>query len=432
MREGWTKEKIGDCCKVLSSKRIFAKDYVQAGVPFYRSKEIIHKALNQFTGDELYITKGRFEEIKKKFGAPVKGDLLISSVGNRSGIAYKVREEYDFYFKDGNLIWLKDFSEKLSSDYLEYFLKSVLGQGLIANMMIGAAQKALTIDGIKKIKISLPPLPTQRKIATILSAYDDLIENNIKRIKLLEEKAQLTYEEWFVRMKFPGHETVVIDAETGLPEGWKKGKLSELIDYQSGFAYKSARFTSEGFPVIKIKNIGNNTIDTSNTNFIDEVYAIQTDKFRLKAGDLLIAMTGATVGKVGVVPITKVPCYLNQRVGRFLKFGNIDNTSFVNCFFSVGGGLNHVLNIAGGAAQPNISAKQILAIDSITPPASILEKFSELAITGVKENLNLQNQIQLLKEARDILLPRLMTGMIDVEKIDVEKIEVDTLTPNLS
>ncbi len=312
---------------------------------------------------------------------------------------------------------------KALPQFIRYYLTSPSIRAYINQLNGQAAQPNINLTQLGGLKIPLPSLLIQKKIAAILGAYDDLIENNLKRIKLLEEKAQLTYEEWFVRMKFPGHETTSIDKETGLPEGWRKGKLAELIGYQSGFAYKSAKFTDEGFPVIKIKNIDNNTIDTSNTNFIDKEYALQTDKFKLNEGDLLIAMTGATVGKVGIVPITKAPCYLNQRVGRFLKIGKVDNTSFVNNFFSIGGGLNHVLNIAGGAAQPNISAKQILSIDSIIPQFEILERFSVMAISSTKENLNLQKQNQLLKEARDILLPRLMTGMIDVEQLNLETLQ---------
>lgn len=291
-------------------------------------------------------------------------------------------------------------------------------QRQIKKISQGAAQDNLSLEKLRTIKLLIPPLPTQRKIAGILSGYDDLIENNLKRIKLLEEKAQLTYEEWFVRMKFPGHETTPINEETGLPEGWVFGTLSELINYQSGYAYKSSKFTSKGYPIIKIKNIVNNTIDVSNTIFIDKEYAEQTDKFKLNAGDLLIAMTGATVGKVGVVPITNIPCYLNQRVGRFLKYGEVDNTSFINCFFTIGSGLDHVMNIARGAAQPNISASQILSIESVIPPIEILKEFSNIAINNAKAILNFQKQNQLLKEARDILLPRLMTGMIDVDEME--------------
>ncbi|KQR94430.1 hypothetical protein ASG01_00645 [Chryseobacterium sp. Leaf180] len=409
MMEGWKKVEIGTHCKVLSSKRVFAGDYVEKGIPFYRSKEIIHKALGVFSGAEVYISEERFNDFKNKFGAPKKGDILLSSVGNRSGIAYFVKEEYDFYFKDGNLIWMKDFADELDSKYLEFFLRSDGGEKAIESMMIGAAQKALTIDGVKKIKIPLPPLSTQRKIANILSGYDDLIENNLKRIKILEEMAQQTYEEWFVRMRFPGYETAVFD-ENGLPEGWEKGTLEKITKYLSGFAFKSALFKHEGNGVIRIKNIGNNTIDLSDVAYVDNEYASKQNKFLLEAGDLLIAMTGATIGKVGIMPHSNDRFYLNQRVGKFVT----ENTAFLNCFFNSTYGLNQVINIAGGAAQPNISAQQILDIELSVPSKEILQAFADNFNSNLKIIINIQSQNQRLCEARDILLPRLMMGMIDV------------------
>jgi type I restriction enzyme S subunit len=405
--------KIGECCQVLSSKRIFANDYVDHGIPFYRSKEIIHKALNKFEGDEVFIKEDRFNDIKNKFGAPKKGDLLISAVGNRSGICYYIKEEYDFYFKDGNLIWLKNFNDKLTSEYLAYLLNSEHGQGMINNIFIGAAQKALTIDAIKKIKLNLPPLTIQKRIASILSAYDDLIENNSKRIKLLEEIAQRTYEEWFVKFRVNG-EQLAIDENTGLPEGWNEGTFSDIISFQSGFAFKSSKFKKEGFPVIKIKNIENNTVDITDTDFINDDYAELAKKVKLNEGDLLIAMTGATVGKVGFLPFSNASCYLNQRVGRFINKGETKNTYFVFASMTQGSGLQQVLNLAGGAAQPNISGDQIMSIKCIIPNENVLTNFSKLSESLFKQILILQNQNQKLKQSRDILLPRLMSGTINV------------------
>jgi len=354
--------------------------------------------------------------------AKVKAPGIITG---RSGTLGVMQFTHEDFWPHNTTLWVKDF--KGNDERFAYYLLQCLDFNLFNS---GGAVPTLNRNVLNSFVIDLPPLKTQRKIASILSAYDDLIENNLKRIKLLEEQAQLTYEEWFVRFKFPGYETVKFDEETGLPEGWEKGKLSKLINFQSGFAYKSAKFKERGYPVIKIRNIENNTIDISNTNFIDEEYASQTNKFKLNNGDLLIAMTGATVGKVGIVPITTTPCYLNQRVGRFVKKGEVDNTALVNCFFNVGGGLNHVLNIAGGAAQPNISAKQILSIECVIPQQLILKKFSEMAINSSKVILNLQNQNQHLKEARDMLLPRLMSGMIDPSASSgqvVEKLEVGSL-----
>ncbi|MDO8335598.1 MAG: restriction endonuclease subunit S, partial [Candidatus Saccharibacteria bacterium] len=224
----WEKKLIGEIAKVTSSKRIFLSDYVEEGVPFWRSKEVIEQYHGKNVSTELFIAFDKYEEIKNKFGVPRPGDILLTSVGT-IGVPYLVRNESPFYFKDGNLTWIKDIHSEAEPYYIYLWLSSDIGQKEIQNNLIGSSQKALTIDSLKKIKIVLPPLPTQQKIASILSAYDDLIENNLKRIKLLEEMAQITYEEWFVRMRFPGYESVPIET-TGLPEGWEVKAISTICD----------------------------------------------------------------------------------------------------------------------------------------------------------------------------------------------------------
>ena len=213
----YKKIKLGEISKVSSSKRIFAKQYVKSGVPFYRQKEIINKKNKEELKDRLYINEELYTDIKKKYGVPKKGDILITAVGATLGIPYVVEDEV-FYFKDGNLIWLSNFSEIVDSKYLYYWITSDIGQKSMWARVIGSAQPALTIDTIKQFEISIPSYETQCKVSSILSTYDDLIENNQKQIKLLEEAAQRIYKEWFVEFRFPGSENIkFID---GIPEDW--------------------------------------------------------------------------------------------------------------------------------------------------------------------------------------------------------------------
>lgn len=205
-----------------------------------------------------------------------------------------------------------------------------------------------------------------------------------------------------------------VNAETGLPFGWKLGSLKDLVSFQNGFAFKSSKFVKIGQPVIKIKNIGNNTVDILSTDCVEEEYAKAAEKFQLNQGDLLIAMTGATVGKVGYMPYSEIKCYSNQRVGRFLDYVGKSNIHFVFSVMTQGNGLQQVLNFASGAAQPNISGNQILAIQTVIPTENLLLSFNNFTETNIQQILNLQNQNRLLKESRDILLPRLMNGEIDV------------------
>lgn len=169
----WTTVRIGDHCEITSSKRIFLSDYVDAGIPFWRSKEVIEQENGQSISDPLFITHDKYEEIKNRFGVPKPGDMLLTSVGT-IGIPFIVKSTSSFYFKDGNLTWFRNFAVTLSSRYLYYWIKSNTGHQTLNNLTIGSSQKALTIENLKNAKIPLPDLPTQRRIASILSAYDDL------------------------------------------------------------------------------------------------------------------------------------------------------------------------------------------------------------------------------------------------------------------
>ncbi len=189
----WKTYKIADLCKISSSKRIFAKEYKDSGIPFYRGKEIIEKQKGNKISTELYISQERYEEIKTKHGVPKKGDMLLTSVGTL-GIPYIVQDEV-FYFKDGNLTWFYDF-DGLDSHYLYYWFLSPVGKMNIDSKAIGSTQKALTIETLSKFEISLPPLEEQRRIAGILGAIDDKIENNRCINANLELQAQALFEEW--------------------------------------------------------------------------------------------------------------------------------------------------------------------------------------------------------------------------------------------
>lgn len=215
----WKRIKVGDCCEVTSSKRIFFSEYVDSGVLFYRSKEIIEASNGQAISEPLFISQEKYDEIKKHFGVPQPGDMLLTSVGT-IGVPYIVREKDYFYFKDGNLTWFRNFSDALDSKYLYFWVKSSEGQGVLNNTTIGSSQRALTIASLKGLEIPCPPVTVQKRIVDILARYDAMIENNQKQIKLLEETAQRLYKEWFVDLRFPGYETTpVLD---GVPEGWQR------------------------------------------------------------------------------------------------------------------------------------------------------------------------------------------------------------------
>ena len=220
------KIRLGEQCVVTSSKRFHLSERITQGVPFYCSKEIIKK----FNGEDVtecdYISEDLYKKVSNEFGVPKENDLLITTRGT-IGIPYLYKRTDRFYFADGNLTWIKDFDSNLYSKFLCYWFQSYEGRKKFEALAKGTAQKAVPISGIKTLEIELPSLKSQKRIADILSAYDDLIENNQKQIKLLEEAAQRLYKEWFVDLRFPGHEnTEIVD---GVPEGWIKEEIGKII-----------------------------------------------------------------------------------------------------------------------------------------------------------------------------------------------------------
>ena len=168
------REKLGQISNITSSKRILRSEYVKNGIPFYRSKEIIEKVKGKKHDVIYYISLERFLEFKEKFGVPQIGDILITAVGT-IGVIYLV-DEKKFYFKDGNLIWLKNISNLIDKLYLKYYLNSEIFQRQILENSIGSSQKALTIEKLEKINLPILNLQEQKKIAEILSAVDDKID----------------------------------------------------------------------------------------------------------------------------------------------------------------------------------------------------------------------------------------------------------------
>ena len=189
----WERVSIGDLCEITSSKRIFFSEYVESGVPFYRSKEIIEKTQGQDISEPLYISQEKYDEIKSRFGVPQAGDMLLTSVGT-IGTAYIVKEDDYFYFKDGNLTWFRDFNKTLLSKYLFYWITSSEGYSVLNNSTIGSSQKALTISALKGIKIPLPSMAEQERIVTILDRFDDLCNDITTGLPAEIEARQKQYE----------------------------------------------------------------------------------------------------------------------------------------------------------------------------------------------------------------------------------------------
>ena len=401
MREGWKEVELGYVCNYVKDKTSF----LNVNERNYISADNMVSNFGGITNSEYVPSKGTVSSFKSK-------DILVSNIRP--------------YFKK---IWYASFDGGCSNDvfilrtdeknaYSKFLFYLISQQEFFDYMMAGANGTKMprgNKNSIIKFKFLLPPLETQRKIAKILSNYDDLIENNLKRIKILEEMAQQTYEEWFVRMRFPGYETTKINETTGLPEGWERVKLGDLGDVITGKTPSTSveEYYNGNIPFIKTPDMnGAVYIVETNQNLSEIGSDIQKGKI-LDKNDLVVSC----IGTAGCYALVSKPSQFNQQINA-IRFKRKEYIYFTFCFSK---GLKEILEALGsnGATMTNVNKGKFEQIGIILPNKDLLNKFHSLAEPVFQLILNLQNQNQRLREARDILLPRLMMGLLNVDDIDL-------------
>lgn len=313
------------------------------------------------------------------------------TIGRSGNIGTPHYYENDFWAHN-TVLYIKDF--KVSEPkFIYYFLRTID----FTQFNAGSSVPTLNRNHIHELDFLLPPFIEQTAIASILSSLDDKIDLLHRQNKTLEQLAETLFRQWFVE------------------EEWQ-GTLSEFVKVQSGYAFKSKDFREVGFAgIIKITNISMGFIDISKSDFVDETAVKNLDtKFKIKSGDFLIAMTGAEIGKIGIVEKTEKEIWLNQRVGKLeakVPYGNLIGYLALKSRE----GQDHILNACSGSAQENISTTGIEEM--------IFAKYDEAkAISFGKEAKPLfdkiifnLNQIRTLTQTRDTLLPKLMSGEVRVE-----------------
>jgi len=397
----WRKYKLGEIAEITSSKRIFLADYVSEGIPFYRSKEVIERFNKNKISTELFIEKSKFQEIKNKFGAPKEDDLLLTSVGT-IGIPYLVQKKDEFYFKDGNLTWFKNYSNNILPKYLFYWIQSPIGKDALVKTIIGSTQQALTIVSLKQVEISLPDLPTQSRIARILTSFDDKIELLQQMNQTLETMAQAIFKEWFVDFNFPGFDGVLVD---GLPKGWRSESIDKDIEFLNGLALqKFPPLNNDDFlPVIKIREMRQGISNSS-----DKASVEIPEKYIIKDGDVLFSWSGS----LEVIIWCNGKGALNQHLFK------VSSTKYPKWFYFYW--TKHYLpayqSIASDKATTmgHIQRKHLAESIINIPDLETFKKANNLLEPIIEKIINNSTQIQSLTHLRDTLLPRLMSGAVAV------------------
>jgi type I restriction enzyme, S subunit len=303
--------------------------------------------------------------------------------------------------------------DEKKADWRFVFYSLLQNRGDLTVQAQGAAQQNLNQDLVRQFQIVFPPLPVQRRIAGILSAYDELMENSQRRILLLEAMARVLYREWFVRFRFPGHEKLprVTSPLGEIPQGWEVTTFGELYNTGSGGTPSRARpeyFEDGTIDWVKSQELLDSFVLSTEERITERALKESSAKL-FPANAVLIALYGATIGKLAILSraaATNQACcaILPKRpsFGREFAF----QTLLLN--------RERIIGLRLGAAQQNISQVLLRNLDCVKPSDKLVSQFSERTAPLFDGVLTLQRQIQNLRRTRDLLLPRLLSGQVEL------------------
>ena len=399
----WKKCAIGDMVMLRQGFAINAKSkHYISKVP--TSLALLRIADMKSGSREIYVK----EDIPRNFIAQPQ-DIVYTRTGN---VGLVFRNNYGVVHNNCFTVTPND-ERALSRDFLFYLLQSKYFFEKANSLARGAAQPDLPHSLFNSIEISYPDLDCQQRIADILSNYDSLIENYQKQIKLLEEAAQRLYKEWFVDLHFPGHEnTMIVD---GVPEGWEKKKLEDIFSYVRGRSYTSKELSDSGTILVNLKNIqafGGYKRDAEK-RYLGDYKQEQS----LEVGDLIMGVTDMTqerrlVGHVALIPDFDEPATFSMDLIKILPFEL--SKSFLYCAMRFGGISKQISPLANGVNVLHLKPEAMMGIEMVVPSKELVNHFDDYIKNNFNTILYLQNQIRLLTEARDRLLPKLMSGEIEV------------------
>jgi len=393
----WKETKLGDVAEITSSKRIFYSEYVENGVPFYRSKEIIDLFNRRDIQTELYITEKRFKEIEEKFGVPNADDILLTSVGSL-GIPYKVKPKDRFYFKDGNLTWFRNLDKKkINPDFLFTWLSSNVGKQKLDEVSIGSTQAALTISGLKTIEILLPDLKTQTAIASVLSSLDDKIDLLHRQNATLEKMAETLFRQWFVE-----------EAK----EEWEMGKVSDYaLRFKDSIQPQKNKSTLYFHYSIPSFDNGKNPIKELGSE-------IQSNKYKVPQYCILFSKLNPHKDKRVWLLQNEVEsnaiCSTEFQVVLPKKKNHL---YFLYGWLTFNANYSEIASGVGGTSGSHQRIDPSTLYDFQCPfvPESVITNYNIQIEPIFRKQVINQTQIRTLTALRDTLLPKLMSGEVKIK-----------------
>ena len=403
---GWKEVKLRDLTTRITkgtTPSTYGFEYTKEGVNYIRAEGI---------SKDGYVDEDTFYKInsechkKLKRSQLLENDILFSIAGMALGKTGLVTKKYLPANTNQAVAIISYDKMKVVPKFLLYHFVNPHFYKIVNSVSGQAAQPNINLEQVGDLKILLPPLPTQKRIASILSAYDDLIENNLKRIKLLEELAQRTYEEWFVKFTING-EQLPIDEKTGLPVGWNLEKLGKVAEINNNSIKKGFQGTIK---YVDIASVSTGSIDSWIEYKFNE--APGRAKRILKHGDIIWSCVRPNRKSYSLIwnPINNL---IGSTGFAVITPKNIPSSYL---YYSVSTDLfvGYLSNLASGAAYPAVTSKVFENYDILVPSKELILQFDKLIVPIFNQISTLNKEIVLLKESRDILLPKLMNGTLNI------------------
>ncbi|MFS1440873.1 restriction endonuclease subunit S [Vibrio sp. 10N.286.46.E10] len=410
------------------------KHYEEAGVPVIRGVNLSGDEFKD--SDFVYVSEDKGEELRRNYAYP--GDLVFTQRGTLGQVAL-ISEDVQFphYVVSQSQMKLSVNPDVADAYFLYLYFRTQATKRRIEKSAIVGGVPHINLGILKGFEVELPPLLIQKKITALCKSFDHKITLNNQINQTLEQMAQTLFKSWFVdfdpvKAKMNGEQPQGMDAATvslfpeklveselGLiPDGWKVGTLNDIAEFQNGYAFKGKDWTDEGFPVVKIGSVKPGIVDLKSCSYVAKPTIEPLERFKLSVGDILVGMTGY-VGETGLVPHSTVAPYLNQRVGRLAPLNqNLYELLYVtvrNAAYK-----QFAEAQAQGSAQANVSGKALMSYPIVIPSEDTVVKFSELIAPMIKQKLAFSAQSEMLAQTRDTLLPKLLSGEIDLESVQVE------------
>lgn len=405
----YTVKTINELCTKITDGSHFSPEHETNGqYPMYSVKDMEYN--NFSNADCKMIGQAMFEKLSKTDCRPLKNDILIAKDGSYLKCAFKVNEDLNACILSSIAI-LRPNLKNIDPDYFVYLMRTKSIKGAMANYVSGSALPRIILSDFKKMKLKMiSSLPTQQKIASILSAYDNLIQNYKKQIEALQTGACELYKEWFVRFRFPGYQTA--EFENGIPEGWKIERIGNIGEVIGGGtpSTENEEYWDGDIPWLSPVDLSDNTnvyVSRGGKNITK--LGLQKSSAKMMPKDTVLLSSRAPVGYVA---LAKNPICTNQGFKSVVCNTSVIQPIYLYFYFRMN--KNYLQSIASGATFPELSGSMMKKLKVLLPQMELQKEFSKKANIFISKAELLSEQITNLTQQRDLLLPRLMRGALEV------------------